>query len=274
MKIVYTDTFKHSVDVKEFTFPDGQVHAILSVDPDCHHARITARLRNGDDILRVLAANEALRHAGAEKVDLVITYLLGARMDRRIAAGQPFTLKVIAEMLRGKFDKITVLDPHSDVACALLDAEAVSSLIFVGDVLRDLGWQPSDDVALCAPDAGASKRVEDCARNFGGFKVVQCLKHRDSNTGELSGFRVANAEVLPAEVLIVDDICDGGRTFSSVAKLLKEAHGVKKVHLYVTHGIFSKGFSLEGVDKIYTTASYRPREEYPASICVVGNVQA
>ena len=33
------------------------------------------------------------------------------------------------------------------------------------------------------------------------------------------------------------DICDGGRTFIELAKVLKD-NGAKRVTLYVTHGIF------------------------------------
>ena len=56
-------------------------------------------------------------------------------------------------------------------------------------------------------------------------------------------------------ILIVDDICDGGATFVGLAKELRAA-GAKKVYLYVTHGIFSKGLPLEGIDKVFTTDSY------------------
>ncbi len=57
--------------------------------------------------------------------------------------------------------------------------------------------------------------------------------------------------------VIVDDICDGGRTFIELAKTLKEG-GAQRVVLYVTHGIFSKGiYPLEKyIDEVYTTNSF------------------
>lgn len=58
-------------------------------------------------------------------------------------------------------------------------------------------------------------------------------------------------------VMILDDICDGGRTFIEAVKHLREA-GAKRVELYVTHGIFSKGVENlldNGIDHIYTTNS-------------------
>ena len=55
--------------------------------------------------------------------------------------------------------------------------------------------------------------------------------------------------------LIVDDICDGGGTFSGIAQVLR-ANGAEKIYLCVTHGIFSKGIEINGIDEIFTTDSY------------------
>lgn len=223
---------------------------------------INARIANGDDLLAVLLTAEALRHASATSIELFITYLLGARMDRRIGVGEPFTLAVVADCLRGKFDRIAVLDPHSDVACALLGADAVSPIDYVREAVTSIARVD----ALCAPDAGSSKKVEAYAAKIGEYPIVQCLKHRDSKTGKLSDFRVVN-DVVPERVLIVDDICDGGGTFVAVAEKLR-ARGAKWIGFYATHGIFSKGFEIPGIDQIFTTTSYRKREEYHKVIVV------
>ena len=61
--------------------------------------------------------------------------------------------------------------------------------------------------------------------------------------------------VINKRVLIVDDICDGGATFTSLAKVLKNA-GAVYIGLHVTHGIFSKGIQVlleAGVDKVSFT---------------------
>jgi ribose-phosphate pyrophosphokinase len=66
----------------------------------------------------------------------------------------------------------------------------------------------------------------------------------DSNTSTFVGSN--------KRFLIVDDICDGGRTFTELAKVLKKWTDMP-VDLYVTHGIFSKGMSVfDGlIDNIY-----------------------
>ena len=58
--------------------------------------------------------------------------------------------------------------------------------------------------------------------------------------------------------VIVDDICDGGRTFIELAKVIRKDYSKdSKIVLIITHGIFSKGFDtvFEHVDEVYTTNS-------------------
>jgi ribose-phosphate pyrophosphokinase len=50
--------------------------------------------------------------------------------------------------------------------------------------------------------------------------------------------------------MVVDDICDGGRTFMGLGELIKEQTG-RKPFLYVTHGIFSYN-SLPKLVEIYS----------------------
>lgn len=266
MKIL--DANGKNLDVKQFTFPDGQIH-VIPADPHASESvTIKARIRNGDELLAVLLANDALRFNGVREVNLEIAYMLAARMDRRMTSGEPFSLKVVAECLKGKFEKISVLDPHSDVTCALLDAHAVLPTQYVGEAIRRLGWKSGDSVGIGIPDAGAEKRDEELARLLGGFQTVQCLKKRDPATGKLSGFKILNRGDLPSWLLLVDDICDGGGTFNGLAELLR-TYGVKWIGLYATHGIFSKGYKIDNIDHIFTTTSYRPREEYPTDLVTV-----
>lgn len=250
--------------VKAFTFPDGQPHVSLEVGS---RVALTARIANPTDLFEVLLAAEAARAAGATFLELDIVYLMAARMDRRMPVvdghHQPFTLQVVADVLEtAKFDRVTILDPHSDVAPALLGATPVSPLPLVKAAV---GASFYANTVLVSPDAGASKKTQDYAMALGGLPVVQCLKHRDPATGALSGFQLVNPDPKlfngGRRFLIVDDLCDGGGTFIAIAKLLRD-HGADLVDLCITHGIFSKGCPITGISSVFTTNSYR---EFPAS---------
>lgn len=258
------------VAYKAITFPDGQPHVIFDnrLGDYGNKATVTDRIIDGNHLLRLLLVEDVLRRF-CDKVDLTVRYMLGARMDRPIDCGQPFTLEVVARILKSRFDNIAVVDPHSPVTMQLLSATTILPTAHISKAVRLLGWSPADPVAFVAPDKGAIPRVMAEAAALGGYRVVCCLKKRDSQTGSLSGFEFAEGNPpIPDDVLIVDDICDGGGTFTGVANLLREA-GAKRVHLYVTHGIFSKGFRIHGIDRIFTTTSYRDREIYPKHIEIV-----
>ena len=86
-------------------------------------------------------------------------------------------------------------------------------------------------------------------------------KNRDPFTGEITHTSISGStgdETKPQTHIIFDDICDGGRTFIELAKVLRRntAHH-DRIVLAVTHGLFTKGVDvvLEHVDAIYTTNS-------------------
>lgn len=245
-------------------FPDGQPH--LKIDMASLEAldrtaplRILARTASTDDLLLLLFAKNALDYLEFSHVELHLSYLLSARMDRVMLEGEPFSLKVIAAMLNAAaFKKVKIFDPHSEVSTALIDRSyAVPNHLFVRDALTDYQAKHTvDNYCLVSPDAGALKKIHKLAAYLGVENVVECMKERDLKTGALTSFKTTTEDLSGQTCFIVDDICDGGGTFAGTAQMLK-AKGAQTVILIVSHGIFSKGTAIPGVDAIYTTDSYR-----------------
>ena len=138
-----------------------------------------------------------------------------ARMDRVHSDEDVFTLKWFAEEInRCEFSRVTVFDPHSDVAPALINrCEVHTPIREICQVIEE-----SKPDVIYSPDAGAMKRYErDCSLGTGSSKV-QCLYHthgdkkRDWATGKILGLDVVG-EVKPGEkVRMIDDICSYGGT--------------------------------------------------------------
>jgi len=252
---------------KTMLFPDGQPHIKIDVrqmeNMDRRTpVRILTRLNNANDLLMVLFVKNTLDYLEFEQVELHVSYLLAARMDRVMLEGEPFSLKVVASLLnQGNFKKIRIFDPHSEVATALIDRSyAVTNHFFVQDVLQDYTKKhPGETYCLISPDAGALKKIHKLAQFLQVEDVVECMKERDLKTGALTNFKAMTEDLHGQTCFIVDDICDGGGTFAGTAKMLKEK-GAGKVHLIVSHGIFSRGIAIEAIDEIYTTDSYRKVE--------------
>lgn len=210
------------------------------------------------DIMRLALVKDALDRMRAEQcVDwehlaLNMPYIPNARADRKFGFGMPLPIKVFADFINAMgFDEVMVEDPHSDVGVALIKNATVLDQASLVSMIEGNINKYMQEFTLCAPDLGAAKKIFDVAFALEKRDWIQGLKIRDVLTGEIVKCDLVQDSV-PENVLIVDDIADGGASFKFLAKKLKE-RGAKKVGLYVTHGIFSKGLApiREDIDYVF-----------------------
>lgn len=258
------------IKYKVSKYPDGQQS--ISIDlPDTDFLEkitvsITSRLNSFRDLEVIIAANQALREFSyVENVKLNVPYFLGARSDRKFEAGTSNYLKtVICPIINSQnFSRVTVLDPHSDVLEACLNNyHKHDNHRLVKDALSKIDNRDGaqDRICLVSPDAGAYKKIFDVAKKFNIENIITATKVRDIRSGNILRTEIPvlnqNDDI---QYVIIDDICDGGRTFIELAKAIKGSRPTAKVHLVVTHGIFSAGFEQlnQYFEGIYTTNSYR-----------------
>ena len=222
---------------------------------------ITNRFTSASDIIRLLLAKDALKLKGISNVELIMPYLPYARQDRVCNDGESFSLKVFCDLINAmNFSKVTIIDCHSDVGPALLNnCVNISPSNFVKIVCFDIESYGVEKLLLISPDAGSNKKCNKIFSEVGLFSdIIKCDKKRNLETGELSGFEVFSNDLSGTDCLIVDDICDGGRTFIGVAEELKKKNA-GNIYLYITHGIFSNGFDdlKKHFKYIYTTDSFK-----------------
>ncbi len=249
-----------------FVYSGGEVSIKIPESPfDAQEPQkivITTKLHNSDDIMALLMLNDALleKYPNTGNVELRIGYIPYARQDRVCAEGEAFSSRVFGTLINScEFTKVSVIDPHSNVCVKHIDyVEVITSQL---DVIKHCPILHfllcNKTVTLVSPDAGASSKTELIAKYYGYSRFIQAQKHRDTNTGELSGFSY-DGDVKGKNLLIIDDICDGGGTFIGLAKELIKG-GANSISLYVTHGIFSKGIDIllkNGISKIYTTDTF------------------
>lgn len=253
--------------VETFNFSGGECHVkVLSSDiSDC--TDVTAYLYNSDDVMRLLLTVDAIRRVTPQtSINLTIPYFPYARQDRVCNEGEALSVKVIADLINSLHcASVTLYDPHSDVTPALVNhCKIISSAEIIANsplaaIIRDEG------LTLLSPDAGAEKKVRTVAKRLQTTQVLCASKTRDTATGEITSTQI-HGDVSGKNIIIVDDICDGGRTFIELAKVLKNANA-GDVYLYVTHGIFSQGLSaLEGYFKhIYCHHTFLKKDHITGS---------
>jgi ribose-phosphate pyrophosphokinase len=248
-------------------FPDGQQSVTIDEAPafiQGSDVKLYSRLNNFRDLELIICANQALRNMAVSTVSLYVPYFMGARSDRKFSEGSVNYLKqVICPIINAqKFNAVLVLDPHSDVLEACLDNyEKLDNHTVVKHALTDIDNKngAQERIVLVSPDAGAYKKIFDVAQKFDITNVVTAMKHRDIKTGKITHTEIPDITKYGEDhkFVIVDDICDGGRTFIELAKEIRKHNAISDIYLIVTHGIFSAGFEELGkhFTKIYTTNS-------------------
>jgi ribose-phosphate pyrophosphokinase len=282
-------SFKYEIS----RFPDGQQSLRLIEDgyntfgslresDKQHGIMIISRLNTFSDLELIICATQALKEVGVKNIELYIPYCIGARSDRKfMEGGINYVKTVIAPIINSQgYSKVTILDPHSDVLEACINNfEKIDNIDLVSFALQDYflskgfeTWSASnfDGVRFISPDAGALKKVFHVAeavkyRN----EVIIASKHRNLETGKIDYTNVPmSVHDADKDVFIIDDICDGGRTFIEIAKAVDEVRKLSssvkrenygKNYLIVTHGIFSAGFDflVQHFDGIYCTNSVK-----------------
>lgn len=244
--------------VEQNHFPDGTLLMKHPLEVMGTSRIIDWYYENDAELFTIICLRKQL--GDMKYVYLNLPYIPHARMDRVKNPEDVFTLKYFCDTINQlDFAEVHVLDPHSNVASALLDRVVVETpKLFIEDTINRIYNEKEDSESIMAffPDEGAMKRYSDETPLNYAFGI----KKRDWKTGKILGLDLAGAVdyIKGRDVLIIDDICSRGGTFYHSAKALKEA-GARNVYLYVTH---CENTILEGevltsglIEKVYTTNS-------------------
>jgi len=237
---------------KKTIYPDGQISCTLNENiPFKKEGIIWCDLKSYEDLFFLISFAEAIsNHTDPNNIEIYIPCLFGQRSDRRFSDVSSFDLKVIARCINScNFGKVYIFDPHSDVSLALIDRSVRISPRFevensVARLSKNLGVL-FGDIVLVSPDAGAYKKTYDIADELGLNMVASNkVRHDDEIHINVSG------DVVDKNLLIVDDLADGGYTFKLLSQKLKQM-GAKTISLYVSHGLFTKGFDFPDLNAIF-----------------------
>jgi ribose-phosphate pyrophosphokinase len=249
LNLVYPE--KSDIKFEKTQFPDGQqsIKIISNVGSEIA-IKIYSKFTSFKDLELILCATAALKNLGMTDIFLYIPYFLGGRSDRKFEVGSINYIKdVVAPIINTQHYKgVLVLDPHSDVIEACIDRlEKIDnhSLVKAALTAIDNTNTAREKMCIISPDAGALKKIYGVAKHFDIQNVVTASKVRDLKTGKILHTEIPkiNGDG-DKNFVIIDDICDGGKTFIECAKVLRKDYPNSKIVLGVAHGIFSNGLSV------------------------------
>lgn len=212
--------------------------------------QITWKFEHEGEILHLAQLKMLLQSRGV-RASLDLPYLPYGRQDKDISNTTTFALRAFAHSLNAlAFHDISISDPHSEIALQLIRC---SYAYFPKDQIKQIILDTNITLA-CYPDHGALTKYTKVYQEEVGDAYIHGEKVRDQLTGNITSYKLVGKPPIGENVLIIDDICDGGATFKLLAKDLLAA-GAKSVVLFVTHGIFSRGLQTlkdSGIQRIFT----------------------
>ena len=183
---------------------------------------------------------DALHHASAHTINVVVPYLAYSRSDTKTSSREPITAKLVANLLQlTGMDRLITVDLHASQIQGFysVPVDHLHAIPLLGQYFLDNGiaTKEDDDIVVVSPDHSGAK----LARNFGQYFnapiaiVDQRGARYDTEVHDIIG------DVKDKKCIIVDDIIDTGSRISSSTKSVIGA-GAKKVYVAATHALLSK----------------------------------
>lgn len=258
--------FANGLKIEPTIFPDG-TSQVWKLPPSLNSPtslHIDWRFENEAELFHLMSLITLCTNRDRNiRLTLHVPYLPYARQDKEITNNKTFNLHVFAEFINAiGFERVTAVDVHNKK----LTGELIRNFknLSVSHIhLNLLSLFPEATVVY--PDRGARERyiLPDFVRD-----EILFYKIRDQESGKILGHEldVELSSLAPKvkEFLILDDICDGGATFLSVARELRKLNPTAKIILFITHGIFSRGLSpfIKEEITVYTTNSLMKNASY------------
>lgn len=259
IKLVTLSGFNHTLEPT--IFPDGttQVWKLPEEILQSNIVGVDWRFESEREIIDLLSLRKLLKN---QNISLHVPYLPYGRQDKNISNTSTFNLEVFADLINSmNFTVVSTVDVHNPYRTAQLikNFQNIPATKIHEYYISGRGGLGKYYSHVVFPDAGAADRYSnrlDIVAN-----VVICDKTRDQLTGAIVGHKVIHQGgpvKLNDHLLIIDDICDGGATFISIAKTIHAVELGAIIDLFVTHGIFSRGVQhlwTNGISNVYTTNS-------------------
>ena len=264
--------------VKITKFPNGETHIantdierILSNMADTEvipfedytnivNPFITFKFESNEDLINLIFLTKHMRSLHYGRLNLIIQYMPYSRMDRT-EGKKVFTLKYITEIINNlKFNKVYILEPHSDVSVALINnsKEVWLTPQLFKDYKELIGFDKDKDL-IYYPDGSSYKRY---SKFYEGYNSIIGFKHRDFETGHITSIEFAGNKInKESKIVMVDDLCSGGMTFKIAGDIFRRDYGITDEITLITghceYNIFNGAITKDDspVNRIITTNS-------------------
>lgn len=257
---------KKDLDNPISIFADGEIRVRIKPNLRRRHVFIIQPTSPpvNDHIMETILMIDAARRASSSEIIVVIPYFGYARQDRKEMARVPISSAVISSMIEhAGANRVLTLDIHAEQETGFFRGPW-DNVYGSYSLIPAIKKKKLENLIVVSPDKGGVARATVYQALLKVPDLAIVYKERDIKTNNRSKSLAMIGEVKGKNVLLADDILDGGGTMVNAANYLKEK-GAQRIFACVTHGLFS-GNALEkitnsAIEKVIVTDSVKHREE-------------
>lgn len=195
----------------------------------------SARKPVNDSLMEMLIMADAAKRASARSITAVVSHYAYARQDKKSAAREPITAKLVADLMTtAGVDKVIAMDLHQGQIQGFFDQPVnhLTALPILADYFESLELE---NICIVSPDVGRVKVAKKFADMCGASLAIMHKSRPDHNVAEITH---VIGEVEGRVCIVIDDIIDTAGSVTEGARSLIQK-GAKSVYVTATHGIFS-----------------------------------
>ena len=227
-------------DIKLKQFSNGEIYARYNDSirgADVFIIQSVAGPHVNDAIMELLIMTDAAQRASARTVTAVITHYGYSRQDRKAAAREPITAKLVANLMTvAGINRTITIDLHQGQIQGFFDTPVnhLTALPILADYFKAKNL---DQKRLCvvSPDVGRAKAAKKFSDLMDADLVIMHKGRPNHNEAEITALI---GDVRDKICIINDDMIDTAGTLIAAAETLKQ-EGADMVYVCATHPIFS-----------------------------------
>ena len=190
-----------------------------------------------DALMELLIMTDAAKRASARTISAVITHYGYSRQDRKAAAREPITAKLVADMLTAAgVDRVISIDLHQNQIQGFFDVpvDHLTALPILANYFKAKDF-PKEKVCVVSPDVGRAKAAKKLSDMLEADLAIMHKGRPGHNKAEITALI---GDVDGKICIINDDMIDTGGTIAAAAETLR-ANGAEEVYICCTHPVLS-----------------------------------
>ncbi|MDR2672216.1 MAG: ribose-phosphate pyrophosphokinase [Coriobacteriales bacterium] len=195
----------------------------------------TAKGSVNDALMELLIMVDAAKRASAHSVTAVITNFGYSRQDKKSAAREPITGKLVADMLSiSGVNRVITIDLHQGQIQGFFDIPVnhLTALPIFANYFSNLGLE---NVCVVSPDVGRAKAAKKLADLLDSDLAIMHKSRPAHSEAEISN---VIGDVDGKTCIINDDIIDTAGSIVAGVQALKR-QGAQDIYVCATHALFS-----------------------------------